>query len=1411
MMLKTRGRVEALCRLRTLPDFPRALVHPAPEVIVDTFSERQTALESFSLLRDFGRSVDFLAPDFHDREVQAYFAPLAGGFVALAKRNTMYRVMHMVPPKNADVGASEWMGNQIADLSARVLQVGTLEKNLGSCLAASHDAPKIVDQSGGASITTSTATDHGDEQQQADVEHTNQESAADPTTIVTIDPSFGLPGQGRVDNTRIIAQTGGGRSSVEEENKGIAAALEEIASLVHAIMELQPTTTGSKSSTSISSVSAATTTSSTSSSTDVVPRLFSELAIRLAKFETVLAFSEDLSFADFYLYKVAALFDRIASKILYVMQEALKNYEKLYCTEKRRFVDDTVKEKFANDITAGLLARLGGALLEDEIEAGLGLEQVEDINLEEGQRLKPLIAAAVGELRERISVAFRSDLLEKDFSVREDGHEVLPQHFSTDIRFCPHSDKLLRGLLRSAAEMWASALTDVTDMAASMSAETGKVIAAFSTLFSVSSSSPGGAGSKDKKLADFLFRRGALAPFFDGTAAGGARAGGGSSTEEPEQDPVATIQEDFVAFWVFARDSLGVGAGGDSPIAKLDPAKVLTGEQRLVLSSDDIIAAAPAAAVLKKSTEEQLYDEPAFTTSSSSWTPHQQALDAVRVLGGYSTEALQAAGAPGGRLLREALESYTPPAFRVAAAFVRLTKLDFVLRNAKRQQRHIEFLKRMTNRVSDSLLRGSCLAGLFSRLLQIDGEHPEFVQRKQKLAAAAARRGGVITPLQEATELVRTRLDIFEWQALHFFFHMVKQSNVRHLREGKSPVAFAQNGQNPNDYSDQWLSVEYHEDHDYVAGGAPDPGSRNNGIEGYFRSKYLLQTITGEHERISMTEKGFVTEYHHALMHQAGHKFNPFLCYQLGQPLPPLGAAAGSGAAAVDDEAASITIESRGPAPSSLASSSVTRFWTATPNLRDPVSGRKYSPSGSSKFRKFPKWHTQRQSLILNSTAIRLMDPFVMAPPREEIIPADSSFLESVTPLSNLEVRLQCTYPLLRVPACLLEKQRLSAGRASSASEMNEDEQTAKSLKESSYVMKPLQTISIGVFLAAVETRVLQDEELRDSVYFHLIDPWPEGQRNIPGLQDFRTSTTQSSGYDDVCRGDTACAAKVVQELQKHVPQSRSANAAFTSTSATRPPTPGVTDSARPEADEQEHKSYEWGACGDGIKDHDGARTSGRSAGSGSAIFDFCSYADARVQVSSPSSPSKSAGSTTSATDHSSDDWCLAHAGSVHTLSLGSLSTAHDDCVALVRGSLAGQRKMIESRAEKNTFQVFQEFAQDIHTFFAGNSSDFIFVDGDHSEAGVRADLEYYFWKVKKPGGILAGHDLGLFTFPGMAHGVLGFFHELLHGYCAGLGIRTAGAKADGARDELFSTLEPYCETGLTINVSSDYVYWIEF
>ena len=65
----------------------------------------------------------------------------------------------------------------------------------------------------------------------------------------------------------------------------------------------------------------------------------------------------------------------------------------------------------------------------------------------------------------------------------------------------------------------------------------------------------------------------------------------------------------------------------------------------------------------------------------------------------------------------------------------------------------------------------------------------------------------------------------------------------------------------------------------------------------------------------------------------------------------------------------------------------------------------------------------------------------------------------------------------------------------------------------------------------------------------------------------------------------------------------------------------------------------------------------------------------------------------------------------------------------------------------------------DLAGLFQGRlQPDFVFLDGDHSEKGINADLAAW-WDVLRPGGLLAGHDYGRPRFPAVKPAVDAFAH----------------------------------------------------
>ena len=65
-----------------------------------------------------------------------------------------------------------------------------------------------------------------------------------------------------------------------------------------------------------------------------------------------------------------------------------------------------------------------------------------------------------------------------------------------------------------------------------------------------------------------------------------------------------------------------------------------------------------------------------------------------------------------------------------------------------------------------------------------------------------------------------------------------------------------------------------------------------------------------------------------------------------------------------------------------------------------------------------------------------------------------------------------------------------------------------------------------------------------------------------------------------------------------------------------------------------------------------------------------------------------------------------------------------------------------ETEIETGQVLVMRQRSTDAAATFAPESLDWVYIDGDHSYEGVKADLNAYFATVK-PGGILAGDDYG--------------------------------------------------------------------
>jgi cephalosporin hydroxylase len=87
----------------------------------------------------------------------------------------------------------------------------------------------------------------------------------------------------------------------------------------------------------------------------------------------------------------------------------------------------------------------------------------------------------------------------------------------------------------------------------------------------------------------------------------------------------------------------------------------------------------------------------------------------------------------------------------------------------------------------------------------------------------------------------------------------------------------------------------------------------------------------------------------------------------------------------------------------------------------------------------------------------------------------------------------------------------------------------------------------------------------------------------------------------------------------------------------------------------------------------------------------------------------------------------------------------------------------------------------DVQKILRGNKLDFLFIDGDHSYAGVRADFEMYVPLVRS-GGLVAFHDINLIGPPGYEFKleVNKYWNEVKQNYVHTEFVHQAGAEAMG-------------------------------
>lgn len=102
----------------------------------------------------------------------------------------------------------------------------------------------------------------------------------------------------------------------------------------------------------------------------------------------------------------------------------------------------------------------------------------------------------------------------------------------------------------------------------------------------------------------------------------------------------------------------------------------------------------------------------------------------------------------------------------------------------------------------------------------------------------------------------------------------------------------------------------------------------------------------------------------------------------------------------------------------------------------------------------------------------------------------------------------------------------------------------------------------------------------------------------------------------------------------------------------------------------------------------------------------------------------------------------------------GGRSYEEHDLEAFYRGI---SRQLIKYRGRA---EIIRAFTAPSAGFFEDGSLDFVFIDADHTQEGVSADIRAWLPKIR-PGGALTGHDAGSPKFPGVTEAL----NELLPGW----------------------------------------------
>ena len=130
----------------------------------------------------------------------------------------------------------------------------------------------------------------------------------------------------------------------------------------------------------------------------------------------------------------------------------------------------------------------------------------------------------------------------------------------------------------------------------------------------------------------------------------------------------------------------------------------------------------------------------------------------------------------------------------------------------------------------------------------------------------------------------------------------------------------------------------------------------------------------------------------------------------------------------------------------------------------------------------------------------------------------------------------------------------------------------------------------------------------------------------------------------------------------------------------------------------------------------------------------------------------------------------LSHFPKLHLLMIDSWrETPPEERQTACKDYLEALTQDEHDKAKQKALSV-TEFAEERRTVFHLTSQkaagriedgalDFVFLDGDHSEAGVLRDLEAWFPKVRR-GGLFAGHDWGSKQLQGVTRAVNGFLEK---------------------------------------------------